>query len=204
MYCRDGVWFGPLTQSDIEWNKMAERINKQETTMWYEDAYVTAQSKNYFLRELQNIAVKKQEEATKRFGIESPKPKNMAEAGEWLRAGKFRLGHDRTEASLSDVEFYAIYQISDWLTWVDPTIVRDEDGYNQYMTRLSTETKRIERLIVACRLDSEGYDYSRDDSSDYNVIIDAIEKLEAWDWTPPVKVIPLPIVDSGTEVALAA
>ena len=164
---------------------------KQETTMWYNDgADVTAQSKNYFFREILNIATKKQDEASKRFGMAEPKPKSVAEAGEWLRAGKFRLGHDRTEASLSDVEFYASYQISDWITWVDPTVVRDEDSYNQYMSRLSTETKHIERLIVACHLSDTDYDYSRDGSSDFNIVIDAIEELEGWDWTPPAKVIP--------------
>src|SRR6266853_169982 len=127
---------------------------------------VTAQSKNYFLREINNIVTKKQEEAAKRFGLVDPRPKTLAEAVEWLKTGKFRIG--------------------------------DEDGYNQYVAKLSEEIKRIERIVVACRLDEEGYDYTRDNGADYNVIIDAIEDLEAWDWTPPAKVIPLSETTANT------
>src|SRR5260370_1370532 len=203
MYCRDGVWFGPLTQSDIEWNKKVNEFNKQETTMWYNiNEDVNAQSKNYFLRELNNIVTKKQNEAAVRFGIESPRPKTMAEADEWLKAGKFRLGD--LDFDMKEIEYSNPYHLAEWLHWVDPTIVKDEVGYSQYVTKLSAETKRIERILVACRLDHEDFSYDRDGDSDYNVVIDAIEQLETWNWTPPVKVIPLSTTDSETEVALAA
>jgi len=165
--------------------------------MWYNNEEdVTAQSKNYFLREINNIVTKKQEEAAKRFGLVDPRPKTLAEAVEWLKTGKFRIGDE--DHDLNDFHYQSVYQLTDWLRWVDPTVVRDEDGYNQYVAKLSEEIKRIERIVVACRLDEEGYDYTRDNGADYNVIIDAIEDLEAWDWTPPAKVIPLSETTANT------
>src|SRR5216683_1426146 len=171
-------------------NSTRTSARAQETTMWYNNEEdVTAQSKNYFLREINTIVTKKQEEAAKRFGLNDPKPKTLAEAVEWLKTGKFRIGDE--DHDLNDFYYHSAYQLTDWLHWIDPTVVRDEDGYNQYVAKLSEETKRIERIVVACRLDAEGYDYDRDNGADYNVIIDAIEELEKWDWTPPAKVIPL-------------
>ena len=159
--------------------------------MWYNDNEdVTAQSKNYFLREINNIVIKKQEEAAKRFGLNPPVPKTVAEAKEWYDAGKLTINQAYIE-SREDCEYTGMWQIADCLEW-KTDVVLDEDGYNQYLAELSRETKRIERLIVASRLDNEGYDYDRDGGSEVNIVIDAIEQLETWDWTPPAKVIPLP------------
>ena len=158
----------------------------QETTMWYNNGEdVTAQSKNYFLREIHNISTDKRAEAAKKFGLTETYPKDYNEAEAWLKAGNFKFDLN----GLGENPPYN-HQLTYRLTWVNPTIARDEDGYNQYAERLNTETKRIERIIVACRLSDENYDYNRDGSSDYNVVIDAIEELEGWDWTPPAKVIP--------------
>src|SRR5260370_35047510 len=53
MYCRDGVWFGPLTHSDLEWNKKVKEFNKPETPRRHNiNERVNAQRTHYFLREL--------------------------------------------------------------------------------------------------------------------------------------------------------
>lgn len=148
--------------------------------MWYNtEEDVVAQSKNYFFKELNNIVSKKLKEASKRFGMDDPYPKDYAEAIEWLKAGKFK-----TDPALMNDEYFSIYRLIDNLEWTDDTIVRDEEGYNQYSAKLSEVTKVAERRIVALDLNKTSDDWNDDSIT----IIKTIEDLESWDWTPPTKV----------------
>jgi hypothetical protein len=161
--------------------------------MWYNTGEdVVAQSKNYFLREINTIVSKKLAESSKRFGMNDPYPKDYAEATEWLKAGKFKM-----DPVLQDDEYFSMYRLVDNLEWTDDTIVRDEESYNQYVTKLNEVTKETERRIVALDLSKTSDDWDDDSIT----IIKTIEDLESWDWTPPTKVILPSTPTLVTEVA---
>ena len=99
---------------------------------------------------------------------------------------KMAEAYKRFNMSNCQPNFNTVEEAIDWFK------DRDVDSFNKFTELLNVEDKRIERTIVASNLSETDYDYERDDDANYNIIIDAIENLEAWDWTPPAKVTPLP------------
>jgi hypothetical protein len=137
----------PMTCDDCIADFSGPQEEETETTM-YSEANITLNEKTmeirqqeFLLRDLSDSTEMKKADLKKQFGLtQDDRPRTAQELIDRIASGKFTLPDDLKEVRA--------YNPVEYIVWRDPSIKKDEAGYNALKPKLESLRRDTERTIM--------------------------------------------------------